>query len=99
MSNDRLDYRRSLGLPESLLSQPPPNEVDELHRELRRAQGIIDGLKRYRETALCCPFDSTPEMRARIRELAYPPRDDFDRAVLALLRDFERLGVCISAKL
>lgn len=34
---------------------------------------------------------STPEMRARIRELAHPPRDDFDRAVLALAGDYERL--------
>ena len=34
---------------------------------------------------------STPEMRARARELATPPRDDFDRAVLAILDDFDAL--------
>lgn len=32
---------------------------------------------------------STPQMRARARELATPPRDDFDRAVLAALDDLE----------
>lgn len=32
---------------------------------------------------------STPDMRARARELATPPRDDFDRAVLAVLDDFD----------
>jgi hypothetical protein len=37
------------------------------------------------------PVVSTPEMRNRIRELATPPRDDFDRAVLIVLDDFERL--------
>lgn len=30
---------------------------------------------------------TTPEMIARIRELATPPRDDFDRAVLLLADD------------
>lgn len=34
---------------------------------------------------------STPAMRARARELATPPRDDFDRAVLAILDDFDQL--------
>jgi rubrerythrin len=34
---------------------------------------------------------TTPEMRARLRELCHPVagRDDYDRAVLALLDDFE----------
>jgi hypothetical protein len=40
---------------------------------------------------LFVPIASTPEMRNRIRELALPPRDDFDRAVLIILDDFERL--------
>jgi uncharacterized protein with PIN domain len=34
---------------------------------------------------------STPEMRNRARELAQPIRDDFDRAVLAILDDFAEL--------
>jgi hypothetical protein len=66
-------------------------------RELKRAQAIIDGLKAFRESVLTCPADSTPEMRARIRELAYPSRDDFDRAVMALLADYERLVLCANA--
>ena len=37
------------------------------------------------------PFASTAAMRARIRDLATPDRDDFDRAVLLVLSDFERL--------
>lgn len=32
---------------------------------------------------------STRAMRDRIRELAMPPRDDFDRAVLAVLDDLQ----------
>lgn len=35
------------------------------------------------------PLTSTRAMRDRIRELANPPRDDFDRAVIAVLRDLE----------
>jgi hypothetical protein len=42
----------------------------------------------WREAWLTRPHKSTPEMRARIRELA-TGRDDFDRAVIALLDDFE----------
>ena len=34
---------------------------------------------------------STPEMRAQARELAIPPRDDYDHAVLAILDDFDVL--------
>lgn len=36
---------------------------------------------------------TTPEMRARLRELCHPVagRDDYDRAVLALLDDFSNL--------
>jgi len=37
------------------------------------------------------PMGSTTEMRARIRELAMPPKDDFDRAVLIITADFDRL--------
>lgn len=37
------------------------------------------------------PIASTPEMRARLRELATPPRDDFDRAVNIVVDDFDRL--------
>jgi len=37
------------------------------------------------------PIASTPEMRARLRELATPPRDDFDRAVNIVVDDFNRL--------
>jgi len=36
-------------------------------------------------------FESTPQMRARIDELSCECRDDFDRAVQMLLRDFKRL--------
>jgi uncharacterized protein with PIN domain len=34
---------------------------------------------------------STPKMRQRARELALPIRDDFDRAVIAILDDFAEL--------
>jgi hypothetical protein len=34
---------------------------------------------------------STPAMRARIRELARPESDDYDRAVIAVLDDFENM--------
>jgi hypothetical protein len=34
---------------------------------------------------------STPAMRARIRELARPDNDDYDRAVIAVLDDFENM--------
>ena len=43
------------------------------------------------------PLASTPEMRGRIRELATPARDDFDRAVLIVLDDFERLAAVRAA--
>lgn len=37
-------------------------------------------------------MQSTPEMRARARELAQQPvMDDYDRAVLAVLDDFDAL--------
>jgi hypothetical protein len=56
--------------------------------ELVRARKIISELKLWREAWLTRPHKSTPEMRARIRELA-TGRDDFDRAVIILLDDFE----------
>jgi hypothetical protein len=65
--------------------------ADERFLELRRAQSIIDGLKEYRERLLTCPMDIEPGGRARIRELASPPKDDYDRAVLLLAADHERL--------
>lgn len=37
----------------------------------------------------CRDMKSTPAMRARVRELAESPRDDFDRAILAVLDDVE----------
>ena len=37
------------------------------------------------------PFASTDPMRKRLRELADPDLDDFDRAVVIVLDDFERL--------
>jgi hypothetical protein len=37
------------------------------------------------------PLTSTPEMRNRLRELAQPARDDFDRGVLVVLDDLEQL--------
>lgn len=64
---------------------------DNLYRELRRGQNIIDRLKLYRENLITCPFESTPQMRARIDELSCECRDDFDRAVQMLLGDFKRL--------
>ena len=64
---------------------------DNLYQELRRAQKIIDHLKLYRENLITCPFESTPQMRARIDELSCECRDDFDRAVQMLLGDFKRL--------
>lgn len=41
------------------------------------------------------PMNSTQAMRDRIRELAYPNRDDFDRAVIAVLNDLE--GILVTA--
>jgi hypothetical protein len=35
-------------------------------------------------------MQSTDAMRKRVRELATPPRDDFDRAVLCVLNDLEK---------
>jgi hypothetical protein len=61
---------------------------DTLRAEIKRAQAIIDELAMWREAWLTRPHKSTPEMRERIRELA-TGRDDFDRAVIALLDDFE----------
>lgn len=40
---------------------------------------------------------TTREMRERIWELATPPRDDYDRAVLMLLEDVELLLANASA--
>jgi hypothetical protein len=37
------------------------------------------------------PMASTSAMRARARELATPARDDYDRVVLIILDDFDRL--------
>jgi hypothetical protein len=37
------------------------------------------------------PVASTPEMRNRLRESAKPWADDFDRAVLIVLDDLERV--------
>lgn len=34
-------------------------------------------------------METTKEMRARIKDIATPERDDFDRAVILLLQDFE----------
>lgn len=39
------------------------------------------------------PLKSTRAMRQRIRELAHPARDDFDRAVIAALDDLEAIIV------
>ena len=39
------------------------------------------------------PMKSTQAMRDRIRELAHPNRDDFDRAVIAALDDLEDILV------
>lgn len=41
------------------------------------------------------PLKTTRAMRERIRELANPIRDDFDRAVLAALDDLE--GIIVTA--
>ena len=41
------------------------------------------------------PMKSTQAMRDRIRELAHPNRDDFDRAVIAALDDLE--GILVTA--
>ena len=71
---------------------------DELFMEIVRAQKIITGLTQYREALLTCPAESAPPMLARIRELAEPPRDDFDRAVMCVVRDLEKLLKLIEAK-
>jgi len=39
---------------------------------------------------------STPEMRARIRELMTYPHDDYDRAVECALNDFEALEAALA---
>lgn len=40
-------------------------------------------------------LESTRAMRKRLRELAVPHRDDFDRAVIAVLDDLE--GILVTA--
>jgi hypothetical protein len=64
--------------------------ADERFAEIKRGQSIIDGLRLWREAVITTPLKSTPEMRARIRELA-TDRDDFDRAVLMVLDDIDAL--------
>lgn len=39
------------------------------------------------------PRASTPEERRRIRELLQPEQDDFDRVVVAVVDDFERVSI------
>ena len=65
--------------------------ADERFTEIKRAQVIIDGLTTYRERLVTMPMQSTDLMRARLRELADPARDDFDRAVIAALDDLDAL--------
>lgn len=72
--------------------------ADERFIELKRAQKIIDRLGAWQESLLCMQHSSTPEMRARTRELATPPRDDFDRAVIAVLDDFDAIETAIRAR-
>jgi hypothetical protein len=43
------------------------------------------------ESEIAVEWRSNPAMRARIRELARPDRDDYDRAVIAVLDDFENM--------
>ena len=64
---------------------------DERFAEIKRGQAIVDGLVAWRESLLTCPLTMEPAGRARIRELSTPPKDDHDRAVLALCDDIERL--------
>lgn len=71
--------------------------ADERLAELKRAQSIIDGLRDWRESLLTCPLTMEPAGRARIRELSTPPKDDYDRAVLALCDDIERLIKCVAS--
>ena len=42
--------------------------------------------------------ETTEAMRARIRELATPERDDFDRAVNLLLGHFDRLKLAVDQR-
>lgn len=42
-------------------------------------------------------MDSTEAMRARVKELATPARDDYDRAVLCVLRDFDKIEAALRA--
>ena len=48
------------------------------------------------ENAAKMAMESTPAMRARLKELASPPRDDFDGAVLAVLVDMANLLDCVA---
>lgn len=42
-------------------------------------------------------MESTEAMRDRVKELASPIRDDYDRAVLCVLRDFDKIETAVRA--
>ncbi len=64
-------------------------QSNERFSEIERARRIITELTQWRESWLTRPKRSTRQMRDRAVELATPPRDDFDRAVLAIIADVE----------
>ncbi len=67
---------------------------DDHFAEIVRARGIIEGLTLYREKLVCFIPDTTAPQRDRMRELATQDCD-YDRSVLELLADFDRLlGLC-----
>jgi hypothetical protein len=65
--------------------------AEERFVELKHAQAIIDGLSLWRERLLTQLHRSTQTMRDRARELAKPELDDFDKAFLMVLDDFEEM--------
>lgn len=93
--NGRRDFREALRQERRAAHQA----LEERFTELKRAQSIIDGLKAYRENLLTCRLDVEPAGRERILELATPIRDDYDRAVVMLVADMERLIKAIAMPL
>src|SRR6476620_5590961 len=62
-----------------------PRRVKGLRADCKTREGVVMAERPY------VPFASTDPMRKRLRELADPDLDDFDRAVVIVLDDFERL--------
>jgi hypothetical protein len=78
--------RAALSAPAPAATLRPETEAEHIARDMR--EGVFPARSERQQVPV---WKSTDAMRDRARELATPPRDDFDRAVLAILDDFDRL--------